>query len=107
MGRLLFAIETSEIEDALKSEYDAIVLASVDGSQRLQNAFGPQVIPIYLWPGVPQSLRNPRCLEPDYEHVREIKRRIRKKLLEDGFSEFETASLSDDGFLEKRMVDNY
>lgn len=50
---------------------------------------------------------NPRCLEDSSPEVIELKWRIRKKLIEDGFSNFETASLTDDEFINKRMVDNY
>jgi guanylate kinase len=106
-GDYYSGIESHEIEATLLSNEDAVVLASVPGAERLQERYGNTIVPLYLWPGSEASLRNPSCLEPEYEHVQEIKRRIRKKLIADGFSEFERESLSNDDFLDKRMIDNY
>ena len=106
-GDYYSAIETRALEAALGATPDALVLTSVFGSARLRATYGASVIPLYLWTADTTSLMNPRCLEESSPEVSELKWRIRKKLVEDGFSDFETASLTDDAFLNKRMVDNY
>jgi guanylate kinase len=106
-GDYYSGIESRTIEDAIASEDDGLVLTSIFGAARLRATYGQSITPLYLWTGSRPTLMNPRCLEDDSPEVTEIKWRIRKKLVEDGFSEFETASLSDDAFLGKRMVDNY
>ena len=106
-GDYYSAIESRVIEDAIASPQDGIVLTSVFGAARLRATYGASVTSLYLWTGPHPSLMNPRCLEDSSPEVLELKWRIRKKLVEDGFSEFETASLTDDAFLMKRMVDNY
>ncbi|MCR4320346.1 MAG: hypothetical protein NUV74_08460 [Candidatus Brocadiaceae bacterium] len=73
----------------------------------MRATFGHNVTSLYLWTGPRPALLNPRCLDDNSPEVIELKWRIRKKLVEDGFSEFETASLTDNAFLNKRMVDNY
>lgn len=106
-GDYYSGIERADIDQALEGTGDVIVLTSVPGAAKLQVEYGAGVIPLYLWPGSRHSLRNPSCLKADNPDIREIKRRIVKKLSEDGFSEFEIESLRNDEFLEKRMVDNY
>jgi len=106
-GDYYSAIETRALEVALRADRDALVLTSVFGSARLRATYGASVIPLYLWTADTASLMNPRCLEESSPEVGELKWRIRKKLVEDGFSDFEKASLTDDAFLNKRMVDNY
>lgn len=106
-GDYYSAIESRTLEAAMGATPDALVLTSVFGSARLRATYGASVIPLYLWTADTTSLMNPRCLEESSPEVRELKWRIRKKLIEDGFSDFETASLTDDAFLNKRMVDNY
>lgn len=106
-GDYYSAIESRAIHDVLDDESDAIVLTSIFGAARLRATYGERVSCMYLWPDSRPSLLNPRCLNPSSPEVQEIKWRIRKKLVEDGFSEFETASLTNDEFLNKRMVDNY
>jgi guanylate kinase len=106
-GDYYSAIETRTLERAMEAASDALVLTSVFGSARLRATYGASVIPLYLWTADTTSLMNPRCLEESSPEVHELKWRIRKKLVEDGFSDYETASLTDDAFLRKRMVDNY
>jgi guanylate kinase len=106
-GDYYSAIESRTLEAAMEAPPDALVLTSVFGSARLLATYGTQVVPLYLWTADTTSLMNPRCLEDSSPEVAELKWRIRKKLVEDGFSNFETASLTDDAFLNKRMVDNY
>lgn len=106
-GDYYSAIESRSIEDLLDSSRDGIVLTSIFGAARLRATYGQSVSSVYLWTDVRPSLLNPRCLDASSPEVLELKWRIRKKLVEDGFSEYETASLSEDAFLEKRMVDNY
>lgn len=106
-GDYYSAIESRALEMAMNEAPDALVLTSVFGSARLRATYGAQVVPLYLWTSDTTSLMNPRCLEDSSPEVGELKWRIRKKLIEDGFSNFETASLTDDAFLNKRMVDNY
>lgn len=106
-GDFYSAIETSSIEESIDSSYDSIILASTFGSSRLKATYDDKIIPIYMWSGDYNTLYNPSCLSPVSDEVIELKWRIRKKLIDDGFSEFETVSLSNDEFLEKRMIDNY
>jgi nucleoside 2-deoxyribosyltransferase len=106
-GDFYSGIEACMVEEALEETKDGILLASVSGAEYLQTFYGNQIIPLYLWPGPSSTLRNPSCMQSDFVHVVEIKRRIRLKLIGDGFSEFETVSSSAEDFLEKRMVDNY
>ena len=106
-GDYYSAIASRVLEEAISDNPDGIVLTSVFGSARLRATYGASVVPLYLWTEGAASLMNPRCLEDSSPEVLELKWRIRKKLVEDGFSNFETASLTDDAFLDKRMVDNY
>jgi guanylate kinase len=106
-GDYYSAVESHTIEEALKADHDGIVLTSVFGAARLRATYGYSVSCLYLWTGRRPSLLDPRCLENESPEVQELKWRIRKKKAEDHFSEFETASLTDDAFLNKRMVDNF
>ena len=106
-GDYYSAIESRTILDIINSDRDGVVLTSVFGASRLQATYGRLIASIYLWTEGRTSLLNPRALEPGSSEVLELKWRIRKKLVEDGFSEYETASLTENAFLEKRMVDNY
>ncbi len=106
-GDYYSGIESRTIEEAIASDEDGLVLTSIFGAARLRATYGQSITPLYLWMGARPTLMNPRCLDDDSPEVTELKWRIRKKLVEDGFSEFETASLSEDVFLGKRMVDNY
>lgn len=106
-GDYYSAIESRSVEEVLNSESDGLVLTSVFGASRLRATYGLRVTCLYLWTYDRTSLLSPRCLEDQSDQVLELKWRIRKKLVEDGFSEYETASLSGDEFLKKRMVDNY
>jgi guanylate kinase len=105
-GDYYSAIETRIIERVFSSPYHGIVLASTFGASRLRATYGINIKCLYMWCGDQASLFNPRCFEPDSDEVQELKWRIAKKLRESGFSEFETAKLTNDQFLEKRMVDN-
>ena len=61
-----------------------------------------------MWSGNYKTLKNNRnCLSPISADIRELKWRIKKKINDDCFSEYEIAKLSYDDFLEKRMIDNY
>jgi guanylate kinase len=106
-GDYYSAVESRAIEDVLDSSADGVVLTSIFGAARLRATYGHHVSSLYLWTDARPSLRNPRCLDSGSPEVVELKWRIRKKLIEDGFSEYETSSLTEDAFLEKRMVDNY
>jgi guanylate kinase len=106
-GDFYSAIESRTIEEAISSELDGIVLTSVFGAARLRATYRLGVSCLYLWTGARPALLNPRCLEDASPEVEELKWRIKKKLTEDQFSEFEVESLSDDAFVRKRMVDNY
>ncbi|MCJ7458457.1 MAG: hypothetical protein MUP17_05650 [candidate division Zixibacteria bacterium] len=106
-GDYYTAIESRTIEDALEADHDGIILTSVFGAARLRATYGYSVSCLYLWTGLRPSLLNPRCLDDMSPEILELKRRIRKKIAEDRFSEYEKASLTDDGFINKRMVDNY
>lgn len=106
-GDYYSAIESRTLDEAIEAAGDALVLTSVFGSARLRATYGANVIPLYLWTADTTSLMNPRCLEDSSPEVLELKWRIRKKLTEEGFSNFETSSLTDDAFLNKRMIDNY
>lgn len=106
-GDYYSAIESRIIEETIASPYDGILLTSVFGAARLRATYGGNITSVYMWAGTRESLLNPRCMEDDCPEVYELKWRIRKKLVEDGFSEYETTSLSDDQFITKRMVDNY
>jgi len=106
-GDFYSAIESRVIEETISSSYNGIILASTFGAARLRATYGVNICSLYMWAGDRASLMNPRCMENTSPEITELKWRIRKKLVEDGFSEFETASLTDDQFLNKRMVDNY
>jgi guanylate kinase len=100
-------IEAWLIEETLEAEYDGMILASTFGAARLRATYGRHITPLYLWTGDRVSLVNPRCMSHDGQEVVELKWRIRKKLIEDGFSEYERSSLTDDAFLNKRMAENF
>ncbi len=106
-GNFYSAIETHSLEDVLESDADAVVLASILGSSRLRATYGARIVPLYLWTGTRLSLMDPRCLDSDYVDIKELKWRIAKKLQEEEFSEFETAELADNEFIDKRMTDNF
>jgi guanylate kinase len=106
-GDYYSAIESRTIIEAIAADYDGIVLTSVFAADRVRATFGLNVSCLYLWTGTSPSLSNPRCLEEGSAELIELEWRIRKKLAEHTFSEYETASLSDDAFVKKRMVDNY
>ncbi len=101
------AIEWRLIENTLAADADGLVLASTFGAARLRATYASAIVPIYLWVGDHASLLNPRCLDNESEESLELKWRIRKKLVEDGFSEYETASLTNDEFLLKRLSENH
>jgi hypothetical protein len=107
VGDFYSAIESRAIEEVIASTHDGIVLTSVFGAARLRATYGRSVSCLYLWTGVRPSLLNPRCLDDTSPEVTELRWRIRKKLAEEAFSEFEVATLGDDAFVGKRMVDNY
>ncbi|SJZ32032.1 nucleoside-triphosphatase [Sediminibacterium ginsengisoli] len=106
-GDYYSAIEKNILDETIKSDYDGIVLASIFGTNRLQATYHDKIVPIYMWSGRYQSLHNRECLSPFCEEIIELKSRIRKKLVDDGFSEFEKETLANEEFLEKRMIDNY
>ena len=106
-GDYYSAIETSSIDRIINSKNNGLILASAFGTSRLQATYKDKIIPIYMWPGSYETLYTPSCLSPFSNEVLELKWRIRKKLVDDGFSEYEKASLSNNEFLDKRMIDNY
>ncbi|MBN2267687.1 MAG: hypothetical protein JW725_05130 [Candidatus Babeliaceae bacterium] len=106
-GNYYSAIESQVIEKTITSDYDGIILASTFGASRLCAIFGCNVISLYMWTGERSSLLDLRCIEPDSPEIIELKRRIRKRLIADEFSDFERESHTDDEFIEKRMLDNY
>jgi guanylate kinase len=106
-GDYYSGIETRILNETLKSPHDGIILASTFGAARLKATYSSNITCLYMWCHNRASLLNPRCLEAQSPEITELKWRIRKKLTEEGFSEFETASLTDDAFLQKRLVDNY
>lgn len=106
-GDYYSGIETELIEDVIQADYDGLILASSFGASRLKATFGDSIQPIYVWTGESESLKNPRSLEKNSPEITELKWRIAKKINESAFSEFEIKTLTDDAFLDKRMVDNY
>jgi guanylate kinase len=106
-GDYYSGIDTRLLKIVINSKSDGLILASTFGASRLTASFGDIIQPLYIWTGQKESLQNPRSLESTSPEVKELKWRIAKKISESAFSEFEIASLSDDAFLEKRMVDNY
>lgn len=107
-GDYYYAIEKESLDNIIESDYDGIILAGIFGTSRLQVTYSDKIIPIYMWSGNYESLKNNHdCLRPDEENILELKNRIRKKCEREGFSESETSTLSFDEFLGKRMIDNY
>ena len=107
-GDYHYAIAKESIDNIIASEYDGIISAGIFGTDQLQIIYLDKIIPIYMWSGDYESLKNnSECLRPDEENILELKNRIRKKCEQEGFSEFETGTLSFDEFLGKRMIDNY
>ena len=106
-GDFYSGIDTRLIKDVINSERDGLILASSFGASRLKATFGDTIQPLYIWTGHQESLQNPRSLEADSPEIIELKWRNSKKISESAFGEFEISSLTDDAFLEKRMVDNY
>lgn len=106
-GDYYSAIESRIVEETIAADYDGILLTSVFGAARLRATYRGHVTSVYMWTGTRESVMNPTCLQDDCPEIHELKWRIRKKLIEDGFSEFETTSLNDEEFTIKRMVDNY
>ncbi|CAM4193414.1 nucleoside-triphosphatase [Pseudoalteromonas maricaloris] len=105
-GDFYQAIETSSISEIIEERKIGIVLASTFGAARLQAEFSDFVTCLYMWTGDKTSLRDPDCLKSDFPQTKELRDRILKKKLEDGFSEFEVKSLDSERFIDKRMVDN-
>lgn len=105
-GDYYTAIESRVVEETIPSPHDGIVLASTFGAARLKATYGASIVCTYLWVGDRASLLNPRCMDQASPEIQELKSRLRKKLDSETFTEFETASLSDDQFVEKRMIDN-
>jgi guanylate kinase len=106
-GDYYSGIESHILDDLVRSDEDGIILASIFSTARLRASYGINVFPIYMWTSERNTLLNPRCLANDSPEVIEIKWRIRKKLVEKGFSEYEKASLTENEFLNKRMIDNF
>lgn len=106
-GNYYSGIEARTVEETIDSPDDGIVLASTFGAARLRATYGSHITSVYMWTGHRASLLNPRCMEDDSPEIRELTWRIRKKLVEDGFSEFEVESLNNQDFIKQRMVDNY
>jgi guanylate kinase len=107
-GDYHYAIEKKSLDYVIESDYYGIILAGIFGTTRLQATYFDKIIPIYMWPGDYQSIRdNDDCLSPFGEKILELKKRIKKKHDEQGFSEHETGTLSYNDFIEKRMFDNY
>ena len=89
-GDFYQAIETSSINETIEDGKIGIVLASTFGAARLQAEYSDKVQCLYMWPGNKTSLRDPDCLSSNFPEIKELRDRIRKKKLENGFSEFET-----------------
>jgi len=107
-GDYYSAIEQKSLDNIIESDYDGIILASTFGTNHLQFTYSDKILPTYMWSGNYKSLKNNRhCLNPVSADIRELKWRIKKKLKDDCFSEYEIANLKYDDFLEKRMIDNY
>lgn len=106
-GDYYSGIETRLLKKVIDSPSDGLILASTFGASRLMATYGEIIQPLYIWTGDKESLQNPTSLEHDSPEVKELKWRIAKKISESAFSEFEIDALSDEAFLEKRMVDNY
>jgi len=107
-GDYHYAIDKKTLDNIIESDYDGIILAGIFGTSRLQITYLDNIIPIYIWSGNYESLKNNHdCLRPDEKNILELKDRIRKKRDREGFSESETGTLSFEDFLKKRMIDNY
>lgn len=106
-GDFYSGIDTRLLKDVINSNRDGLILASSFGASRLKASFGDKIQPLYIWTGHEESLKNPRSLETDSPEIKELKWRIKKKVEESAFGEFEISSLTDEAFLDKRMVDNY
>lgn len=106
-GDFYSGIDTRLLKEVINSGKDGLILASSFGASRLKASFGDTIQPLYIWTGHQESLQNPRSLDADSPEIKELKWRISKKISESAFGEFEISSLSDEAFLEKRMVDNY
>lgn len=106
-GDFYSGIDTRLLKEVFDSKRDGLILASSFGASRLKVSFGDKIQPLYIWTGHKESLQNPRCLETNSPEIKELKWRIAKKIKESAFGEFEIATLTDDDFLDKRMVDNY
>lgn len=106
-GDYYSGIDTRSLEDVLRSPYYGLVLASTYGAARLRASYGVHVTHIYMWTGPRNTLLLPRCMKTDSPEIQELIWRIKKKLKEDRFSEFEVEALVDEQFIAKRMIDNF
>ena len=106
-GDFYSGIDTRLLNDVINSDRDGLILASSFGASRLKASFGDKIQPLYIWTGLEESLQNPRSLETGSPEIKELEWRINKKLNESAFGDFEVSSLSDEAFLDKRMIDNF
>ncbi len=107
-GDYHYAIEKESLDKVIDSDYDGIILAGIFGTTRLQATYFDKIIPIYMWSGNYSSLKNnSECLSPYGTEILELKKRIKKKYEQEGFSEAETRTGKYEDFIEKRMIDNY
>jgi guanylate kinase len=106
-GDFYSGIDTRLLKKVINSNDDGLILASSFGASRLKATFGTYIQPLYIWTGHEESLQNPRSLEKDSPEIKELKWRIKKKVAESAFGEYEISSLTNEDFIDKRMVDNY
>ncbi|MHB9134306.1 MAG: hypothetical protein ACYDBB_24815 [Armatimonadota bacterium] len=106
-GDYYSGIDKHSLEEILNSDYHGIVLASTYGAARLRASYGVHVTHLYMWTDHRQTLLHPRCMKLDSPEIKELTWRMKKKLSEQGFSEYETEALVDEQFLQKRMIDNF
>lgn len=107
-GDYHYAIEKKSLDTVIDSDYDGIILAGIFGTNRLQTTYFDNIIPIYMWAGDYKSLKNNNdCLSPYCPEILVLKKRIKNKYEQEGFSEAETRTLLYEDFIEKRMIDNY
>lgn len=100
-GSDLFGIETKPVEEAIRSDRDAILLAGIFGATRLKAIFRGNISIMFMHTGDRRSLLNPERLSHESPEMRELRRRLEQKIT-DGIVTL-SAEETADAWVDRRM----